>query len=641
MNKFEQPKRLKDSFFIFLFRIANFLNWYFQLIKFLFISKKGINKNILGLIRICSLKRFFLLNRFFILILQLNLNCDEENRGLILNKISKMIQKFQLNFESKSLVNAHYLNLEISGWAKNESDIFLLPLDKRDIISKLKRKDVAQKIGKTYKNFGFKLVFKTTSELGEFLSMLSAPGSKIRESDIAIHGEFLNHYFLLQGYVKLSSNKNPSLNLDGINFTVDKDALNLDSFFVASLIFKFPTLFKGVFLIGNSQINQLLVHIFKRDKWYAYKHEFLTSNFVDENPDLFNSHCTPIEFNFEIQTSVEPQFYELKDTRVFHQRFILDKMRIFSNQFPEAYNSDLIAGVSSFLIKKSNEYSRNLVLVDSDNCLSLKSALLLPTRVPNNWFHFIFESLPGLLHFKNNLPLDIPILLHENCPSQIRELISAIGFRNFITVSQYHVLNIDTLFTFSSSAVIPDSLTIDLNDFKINFELIHKLSSYLNTFYSNKQDAVAQNSIYYVERKDRNRSVNRSFAFNKILSFSGCEKVNLSSYSVSEQFHFFSKCKVLLVEGGASMANFLFLKPNTKVLYLTSGHLQKYLLPNTIADSFGLFFHYVLGRIRIKDLVKVYSSYDYFHMNYKISIFKLFKALKRISRISLEPSKRV
>jgi hypothetical protein len=539
------------------------------------------------------------------------------------------------------LDNAHYLTIEISGWAKNESNIFLLPLDKGDIISKLRRKDLAQNIGKRYKNSGFKLVFKTTAEVGEFLSMLSASGSKISESDIAIHGQFLNHYFLLTGYVKLPSNKNPSLNLDGINFTVKEDILNLDSFFVASLIFKFPVLFKEVFLIGNPQINQLLVHIFKRDKWYAYKHEFLTSNFVDENPDLFNSHCTPIEFNFEIQTSVEPQFYELKDTRVFHQRFILDKMRIFSNQFPEAYTVDLIAGVSSFLIKKSNEYSRNLVLVDSDNCLSLKSALLLPTRVPNNWFHFIFESLPGLLHFKNNLPLDIPILLHENCPSQIRELISAIGFRNFITVSQYHVLNIDTLFTFSSSAVIPDSLSVDLNDFKINFELIHKLSSYLNAFYSNKQDAIAQNSSYFVERKDRGRSVNKSFMFKKILSFLGVERVNLSNYSVSEQFHFFSKCKVLLIEGGAAMANLLFLKPNTKVFYLTSNHLQKYLLPNTIADSFGLSFHYVLGRTRIRDLVKVYSRYDYFHLNYWISSFKLFKVLKRISKISLEPSKRI
>ena len=621
---------------MYLVRTVEFLGWFIQSIKYLFLSKKDSNNNILGLIRICSLKRLFLLKRIFTLFVKMNLNSDEEKKRVILKKISKIVLKFQLVFDNKYLGDANYLSIKLDGWARNESMIFLLHPKKTDVNTKLIRRDLIKILGKSYKYSGFNLIFKSVSELRELLSDLNIPGSKIDKSEVAIHGEFLNDYFRLNGFFKHSVNKNPSLNFDSIGFIVDPKVLNLDSFFVACLIFRFPILFKQIFHTGNTNINHLLINILKRDKWYAYNCEFLTSEFIDKHPDLFDSNFTPIQFVYELQTSTAPQLCELKDARVFHQRFVVDKMRTFANQFPESYNRDLIAGVSTFLIKKSKANSKSLVLVNSDNCLNLKNALLLPTRVPDNWFHYIFESLPGLLHFKNDLPTDIPILLHEKCPTQIKELISAIGFSNFLYVNQYHVLNIDTLFTFNSSALIPDSLTANLNDFKINFDLLHKLSSYLNKFYNDKQNPVSQNSIYFFERRNRSRSAQKSFLFYKILSFGGVQRVNLSNYSFAEQFHFFAKCKILFVEGGASMANFLFMKPNTEVFYLTSKHLGKYLLPSAIADNFRISFHFLFGKSRIRDLVKTHTIYDLFHMNYRISLFRLYKIIKNLSKISFD-----
>jgi hypothetical protein len=88
---------------------------------------------------------------------------------------------------------------------------------------------------------------------------------------------------------------------------------------------------------------------------------------------------------------------------------------------------------------------------------------------------------------------------------------------------------------------------------------------YDGTIFKN-HDEIIKKYIHMSEKKFKNIDNPITFGnvFYMILSFWGVERINLSSYSFSEQFHFFTKCKTLLIEGGAAMANLLL--PNEKYL---------------------------------------------------------------------------
>jgi hypothetical protein len=116
----------------------------------------------------------------------------------------------------------------------------------------------------------------------------------------------------------------------------------------------------------------------------------------------------------------------------------------------------------------------------------------------------------------------------------------------------------------------------------------------------------------------------------KLIRKSGFEFVFIENFSLQDQINLCSKVDVLIMEGGASLTNFLFINSQCKILYFTNEMLGDYKLPEYFCSIFGLNLQIITGRLKFLSVWRASTLYDLFHSNYSLSYSRMKKVLNEL-----------
>ena len=91
----------------------------------------------------------------------------------------------------------------------------------------------------------------------------------------------------------------------------------------------------------------------------------------------------------------------------------------------------------------------------------------------------------------------------------------------------------------------------------------------------------------FLRRGTKARTVKNQKVIEKLLSRRGFEVVDPSTLTLPEQRELFSSAEIVVGASGAVMTNYLFMRPGSAVIALTSRQLFDYLPPATLAQVSG------------------------------------------------------
>lgn len=241
--------------------------------------------------------------------------------------------------------------------------------------------------------------------------------------------------------------------------------------------------------------------------------------------------------------------------------------------------------------------------------------IFLDGRNSTNWYHFMAEYLPTVISIPAELSPDIPLLvsgkLHENSVAALQSMSN----RRVIALSGSLVQRVRKLFVAAPVLQIRDiprgswAQSIALNPSAL--ELYREKNLLLvNDFQSP--------SRVYLHRKSRHRGLTNQNRLLRVAREKGLVVIDPSELSWPEQLNLFAKADLVVGASGAVMANYIFMKPGSIVIGLTSNLLKDFVLPALLAKISGAKFQYVIGRIRKRPFRRKLALINRMHSDFLI-----------------------
>jgi hypothetical protein len=339
------------------------------------------------------------------------------------------------------------------------------------------------------------------------------------------------------------------------------------------------------------------------------------------NDDIFeNLHFQYFKFDYSLQSNFinEPIFF--KDVNLINGKFIFSSnYNTLLNPLESQINKSINVGIPLGLFTKSqyNSYASGVLNPVENRIVHIDCGIILPGLTNENWFHFIFESLAYLIENISYIDKDLPILLSKSESFQV-DVLQNLGFSNFQFIDFNVVYRIGKVLTFNCSALIPSALEDNLNSFKVDFDAMHSVRNhFLKLQEKSHRPKISQSKIFMLRSYGR-RSSASNLGLLKLLRSNGYTEFDYHSNSFLDQLNVYSQISECVIQGGAAMANFIFMQPGTKILYCTNEASAFYELPRKIAQAFDLDFRQVHFPFSMKSILSARTNYDIFHHNYEI-----------------------
>jgi|LakMenE18May11ns_1017448.scaffolds.fasta_scaffold9957909_2 capsular polysaccharide biosynthesis protein len=338
--------------------------------------------------------------------------------------------------------------------------------------------------------------------------------------------------------------------------------------------------------------------------------------------------------DYSISKSIDSQVISSHDAELFGARILVKNGHLI-NKFSNFHDKTLVAGEFGQLLLDGKRLRQTKLAVRNNlNQVNLDEAIILPSFVNSNYFHFILENCPNVWFNRLNLGLNTPIVLHEKAPKSFEQILKIIGFSNFYKVNEETLLKIKSVYTFNTSFVLPDALELNLNDFVLNPELLINFRNYiLDKVISETKGNLSSPKKLFFLRTSSNKLVTNLRDVIRIAEENDFEIFDPSQISFQEQVRLTNTAEEVMIVGGASMANLLFLNTNTKVYFLTHNGLVNYHLPITLTQLSSSHLTYISGKIDFLNACKSWSLYDVYHANYKINIDFLKTTLSKAHEV--------
>lgn len=606
-------------------RIHRFIKLYFQ-INLFFVRQIGFKK--LGLSQFIDFMSIF---RFYKLFLIFRL-CSKINFEMNIGVRSKLINNLTIALDLINISNvdedACRLYIKVSGWVK----YLYSPIISSKFFNfktNLRRWDVFIKQGQKNLYSGFEgiidinyfkdIVWEVPSKNNTFMkgkltptrdiaTLFSYDLQKSSEYDVDSAG-FIDRVEIFWSLTSVANN------LDFLIFASFVSSERLD---FALKHVDHPLIEKFYAIVASRAFNYLKI--------------MYINTSVAKKIESFVPNSSKVEFfKYRVQSDTSPRIIRLSNVRVLKSKFVVDEGGHIVNEFANSLNSDFLSGVNFTLFNDFHNESVTGCFTSSEY-IFLDKAMLLPSLTNSNWFHFIVESLAILVWFKDKLPKEYPILLEHGTHDNIVYFLKLFDFNNIIFIHNDTEIRVKDLITFSKSAFIVDSVTKDLNSYEINSELMLNLKDKILNLYNFTHAENSKKILFFSRRKNLSRSLSLKRIDSKLIKRSGFEFIFPEIYSVRDQIYLYSKADILILEGGASLSNFLFSNSHCKILYLTNSLLGDYKLPKDFSLIFGLDLQILTGRIKFLSVWRASSAYDLFHSNYSISYFKLKRFLNKLER---------
>ena len=624
--------RIRKYFLIiFEFRRAYvFVKNYVDILLFIFRDFGNTNLKLTSIFELMSISRYRKLYRVFRLCSKLNFENDLIIRKSLLNNLTSALNFIDVpNFDKweeskvitwvnvKGWVDSNYLPISLNMSSKNF-----------DLKTNLKRMDVATQSGLENLYSGFNAII----DIQSFYNIVWEVPSKL-EPDVKkklYPASSVPTQYFKKTQSSLDTDVGDAGFIDEIKvFWSPKSVIsNLDFLFFVNLV-NFLNLDFTLRFVDHQILDRYYALLACTD-FNTLETKYINTKAVEKVRNLVPISKNIEFFKYNVQSDTSPRMFRLTNVRLIRGKFLVDEKNFLINEFSDSLDSDLISGVNTDLFTDFKNESVTGCYTSSEYTL-LKNAIVLPSLVNNNWFHFVVESLAILVWFKDKLSENFPILLMHDTNKNIVSFLKLFGFNEILFIQPDVEFRIENLITFSKNAIIVDSLTKNLNSFKINSDLVLNLRDRISDLFSLNLNKNLQQEFFFFRRNGSSRALILKVKSLKFLKKLGVESVSIGKYSLNDQIRISSKADVLLIEGGASLTNFLFIKSNCKVLYFTNEMLGDYKLPEYFGSIFGLSVKVVTGRLKFSSVFKSNNNYDLFHSNYSMSASRLKKHLSNFN----------
>lgn len=545
-------------------------------------------------------------------------------------KIKKFFKNIQIR-ENEFDLEKSYAVLE--GWMAPGNKIVAFDKNHVEIKSDTRRlgiirKDVLKIKGKHYKNVGFNLYF-SKAKFSSIHHISSFDTSQKSLSLINLTNNVTRYFSEISCEI--------CNNCGGIGF-IDHviPRVKLNQNFIADLIVNL--------FLSNKFLFDDFYSFTKRSDFYIYFEKIYLNmfNLVNEYSHLIDSDNIQDEQCFKTSDGQEYIWKELlysinyipnrkmaiiEDTELICGKFLIKNNQLINN-LNHFHDKSLISGESGKLMLDRERTGKTKIAVNQSTAsLNIDEAVVLPSLVTNNYFHFLIENCPNVWFNRKNFNLDIPVVIDERSPKSFQEILEFIGFTNFYRINDSSPIRIKSAVTFYKSIILPDALELDINDFSFDSELFSDFRNYILDMVmgNHTQDFSRQKKVFFV-RFSNNKNVVNLHKLIKIAQDKGYIIIEPSSLSFKEQVRITNSAEEVIIAGGAAMANLLFLNTNSKVYFLTNSLLVNYSLPLSLTSLSNSSLTFIPGDLNILETYKFWTSYDVFHSSYSVNE-NLFKKL--------------
>jgi hypothetical protein len=326
---------------------------------------------------------------------------------------------------------------------------------------------------------------------------------------------------------------------------------------------------------------------------------------LDVHPDANN--C----LDLKLENSVQSRFDVLENVEVWHQRFLVKDGKWQIIDATTDPRMKFVAGQWQFVERIPG--MEDVVLIRKPRSTSRKVpvAIFLCGRCDENWYHFLIDTLPRLEVFQE-IPLSVPLLIRSDIPRSSKDLIRKLVRRRIIEIRPDSILRVDFLYFLASrSSVFDSKAPVDTELIHLPFAALKKLRDRVIEV----QDLGSRFSspdTFYLKRNSVLRGILNPEAVEAVVRDLGIDTLEANSNFFKFQVSAFHKANLVVIPGGASVANILFMKPGAKVLILKSWRNKKLNLWKSLALGLELEYKEINGvpsYYGLKNLHRMHSNY--------------------------------
>jgi capsular polysaccharide biosynthesis protein len=210
-------------------------------------------------------------------------------------------------------------------------------------------------------------------------------------------------------------------------------------------------------------------------------------------------------------------------------------------------NSFFFPDHDNYFIKKLFNFKKVRI-----NCVLLVSA----SSSNFNYYHFLFDFLPKLLHYKDKFDDIDAIVINGPRPSWQLRILSLLEVNKKIVV-------MNNLYSIVSKKIYaPSYLSLISHPNRLVVDTISQLKHLKDSSGLSK----GLKFLYVSRQAQSSRRILNHQEFNSLLKPYGFEEIRAEEYSFQQQIFLFSNAEIVIGPHGAGLANIVFCQKNTKII---------------------------------------------------------------------------
>lgn len=328
---------------------------------------------------------------------------------------------------------------------------------------------------------------------------------------------------------------------------------------------------------------------------------------VSVDVHLDANHCLDIK----LENPAQRHFEMLEKVEIWHQRFLVQDSKWKIIDATTDPRTKFVAGQWQFVERIPGMGDKVLIRKPRFRARGMSKAIFFCGRCDENWYHFLIDTLPRLEALQG-IPQNVPLLIRSDIPGTSKDLIRTLVTRRIVEIDPDSVFRVDLLYFVSSRSSVFDSKV------PVNVEAVHLPIATLKKLRDrviesqNPDTGYSGPDTFYLKRNSALRGILNAESIETVVRELGIDTLESNSNFFKFQVRAFHQANLVIIPGGASVANILFMKPGTKVLILKSWRNRKLNLWQSLAIGLGLEYKEINGvpsYYGLKYLRRVHSSY--------------------------------
>lgn len=242
----------------------------------------------------------------------------------------------------------------------------------------------------------------------------------------------------------------------------------------------------------------------------------------------------------------------------------------------------------------------------------IEKGIVLSSRVDSNWFHFLIETLPRLFYVENEVDKSYPVIVSTRVPRSGLAALRIVTNRKVIRVNAASETTVQKAVIPGPAIFHPDSQFFwdSVGESLINLKALSLLRDRVLS-----RIRISQTPLrVFFHRSSNHRNLINSDRISRVMSNLGFEIQDPGELSFQAQVRSVGAAKTLVIVGGAAMANFVFARPNSNIIVLTSRYASTYPIPRLLGKLSGSEVKMISGKPRVVSknigfLSKLHSSF--------------------------------